>query len=156
MPARSARHMKIRARRLQVEQLHKGGAKQELIATTLGVSIGTVNADLQNIDAAWREIYADDREAAKRLDLARLDDMLVVLTNDVRSKDKAAQRIYLDVLKRRAEMLGYDAPRLIDQRVHGHLRTGPPIEELWTKAEQVLVAEGWTPPSEESNGNAAR
>src|SRR2546427_7044492 len=113
MPARSARHMKIRARRLQVEQLHKGGAKQELIATTLGVSIGTVNADLQKIDAAWREIYADDREAAKRLDLARLDDMLVVLTNDVRSKDKAAQRIYLDVLKRRAEMLGYDAPRLI-------------------------------------------
>src|SRR5437879_3174750 len=153
MPARSDRRTKVAQRRLQVEQLHKGGGTQQQIAATLGVSIGTVNADLQKIDAAWRETYAEDRDVAKRLDLARLDDMLVSLTNAVRSGDLAAQRVYLGVLERRAAIWGYDAPARVDQRVHGHLQAGPPIAELWRNAEKILAKGDWTPRSHEPSGN---
>jgi len=155
MSRSTAKRDEIEQRRVQVAQLVKGGASQREIARALGVGLARVNSDLQVLRKRWRQESGIATAEHVALDVQRLNEWLIAITNEVRSGDKRAIEVGLRILERRAALLGLDAPRRVDQRLHGQLLAGPPIEELWTKAEQILVAEGWTPPSDEANGNGA-
>jgi len=155
MSRSTAKHDAIEARRVQVAQLVLGGATQRQIARALGVGVARINSDLHVLRKRWREAADIPTADHIALVLQKLDAWELALATAMSSGDTKAIDTGIRIEDRRCALLGLDAPRRVDQRVHGQLQAGPPIEELWTKAEQILVAEGWTPPSDEPNGNGA-
>ncbi len=102
----------IADRRRKVAQLYLRRMEQKEIARHLNVSKGTISKDVAAIIEEWRAEAVEDVGAAKLRDLAELD----TIENEASvafntQKDAAFLRVRLDAKKRRAEMLGYDAPK---------------------------------------------
>jgi hypothetical protein len=94
-------------RRATVGQFLKAGMTQREIARQLGVSLGTVNRDIQILRERWRQEQFDDVEQAMLIDLARIDDAIRAITQDVRSGALAAIDRLIRLIELRAQLLGY-------------------------------------------------
>ena len=101
-----ARHA-AELRRATIGQFLKAGMTQREIARQLGVSLGTVNRDIQILRERWRQEQFDDVEQSMLLDLARIEDAIRAITQDVRSGNLPAIDRLVRLIELRAQLLGY-------------------------------------------------
>ena len=100
----------IARRRVQVSALRLSHLTQPEIAERLGVSIGTVNSDLQAIRKEWAERRSIGYEAWLEEELAKLDRLeRSLMPLALQGKAHVADRI-LSIMDRRSRMLGLDQP----------------------------------------------
>lgn len=100
----------VAQRRAQIMQLRLAGTvHQETLAEHFGVSRKTISLDLQAIDNDYRILAARERAMEKGIDLARIDAMIRPLWPQAIAGDLRAQEMMHKWLKRRADILGYDA-----------------------------------------------
>lgn len=107
----------IAARRTQVAALRLAHLTQREIASRLGVSVGTINADLQAIREEWAERRStayDDWVAEELAKLDRLERALLPLA--LQGQTTAADRV-LSVMDRRARIVGLDKPQMHEHTV---------------------------------------
>jgi len=105
----SARRALARKREADALELRLGGATYEQIAARLGYKnrSGALRAVLRSLD---RLIEPQDVERMRRLELERLDRLLLgIWFSAVRGDAQAIDRA-LKILERRARLLGLDAP----------------------------------------------
>lgn len=101
----------IAERREKVAELTLSGFSQRSIAKRLDVSLGTVNADLQQIRRDWAELRAGKYEEYVGQQMARLTQLERALAPGLAERDLAAIDRALKILDRRARLLGLDAPQ---------------------------------------------
>jgi len=100
----------IAARRQQVALLRLTHLTQAEIAEHLGVSVGTVNADIQAVREEWaerRRTAYDEWVGEELAKLDRLERSLLPLA--LKGQTSAADRV-LSIMDRRARLLGLDKP----------------------------------------------
>ena len=73
MPVSRARKLAMAERRRQVADLYVKGWTQREIAVSVGVTQPTISADLSAIQAEWREARVRDFDAAREMELQKLD-----------------------------------------------------------------------------------
>ena len=110
--ARSAPVLAREMRRNQLGDLVKAGYIQREMAAAIGVSLATVNSDLQLLRGRWRETQTRDLEEAMALDLARLDDALKSITPAYRRGEVDAVDRLVRIVQLRRSILGYGAAPL--------------------------------------------
>src|SRR5437660_1415747 len=143
----------IRKRRTLVAGLRLAGIRRreeirELLATgdpPIVVSLRTIAYDLTAVERIWREELAETVQAEKALDLARIERMIQALWPDVEKGRLPAIDRLVKLLDRKAAMLGYDAPKVID--ITGQIREearrfGLDADEMIRAAEEYLRG-GW-------------
>ena len=107
----------ITARRNQVATLRLAHLTQAEIAARVGVSVGTVNADLKAIRDAWQErarTSIDEWVGEELAKLDRLERSLMPLA--LQGQATAADRV-LSVMDRRAKLLGLNKPERFEHTV---------------------------------------
>jgi len=134
---KNQRKLEIARRSAKVAEHYLAGLTQEEIAAKLGVGKATVSRDLKRIHARWQEIAIDAREEWVRKELARLlivereawrgwkrslKDRQVRTTKQTESGTEETEKVegqagdptflarVLDCIRRRADLLGLDAP----------------------------------------------
>lgn len=113
----------IAQRRGKVELLHLNGASVRTIAREVHVSRSTVNDDLKAIRRRWRHDGAGaDLEDERQLELQRLElqrrQLAVVANGNPEANpptppDLEAHRVLVQIARRKAALLGLDAPKRI-------------------------------------------
>jgi DNA-binding CsgD family transcriptional regulator len=101
----------IAARREQVLALRKAGLSYRAIAREVGVSVETAWADVQAELSSLNSLTAEHAEDVLSLEMRRLDDLQVHVTNLIRAG--ATPRVIdtaIRLMERRAKMIGMDAP----------------------------------------------
>lgn len=107
----------IAARRTQVAVLRLTHLTQREIAKRLGVSVGTINADLQAIREEWAERRATAYDDWVAEELAKLDSLeRAFLRLALQGQTTAADRV-LAVMDRRSRLVGLDKPQLHEHTV---------------------------------------
>ena len=107
----------IAARRQQVAALRLARLSQHEIATRLGVSVGTVNSDIAAVREEWAERRAQDYGEWVAEELAILDRLQrTLLPAAIQGDDRSVHRL-LNVMDRRARMLGLDQPQRHEHQV---------------------------------------
>lgn len=107
----------IASRRQQVAAFRLACLSQHEIATRLGVSVGTVNSDIAAVREEWAERRAQDYGAWVAEELAILDRLQrTLLPSAIQGDDRAVHRL-LNVMDRRARMLGLDQPQRHEHQV---------------------------------------
>jgi len=104
-----ARKTRALERSRKAWELRLAGHSITQIARTLGVSIGQASMDVSRAFAEYREQMAKEAAEVARLDLARLDEILKALWPAVQQGDTKAVAQAINVLGRRARILGYEA-----------------------------------------------
>lgn len=100
------------ARRRKVAALFLRRMTQVEIAARLKIAQSTVSTDLKAVEADWRHEAAASLAEHKARELAELDTIeLAAADRFLKTKNLDALRIRLDVKKRRAALLGLDAPK---------------------------------------------
>lgn len=89
---------------------------QRTIAHELGCSQTTVSKDMKFIEAEWRSEMISKVDELKARDVARIDKAIAVIWPRIMRGDLDAIREFARLLARKAAMLGYDAPKVIDMR----------------------------------------
>jgi len=106
----TAKKDQIAQRRHLVATMRLAHLTQQEIADRLGVSVGTINADLKAVREEWaerrRETY-DDLVAEELAKLDRLERALLPLA--LQGQGPASDRV-LSIMDRRARLLGLDRP----------------------------------------------
>lgn len=100
----------IAERRAKALVLRKAGASYRAIARECGVDVATAWSDVQTELAELRQVARETAEDVKQIELGRLDDWTIGLTNRARQGDEKAVRALVQVSQRRARLLGLDAP----------------------------------------------
>lgn len=91
---------------------------QAEIAQQVGVSVGTVNADLKAIREEWADRAATAFEDWVSEELAKLDRLeRALLPQALKGQGRAAEKV-LSIMDRRAKMLGLNKP---DKVEHTHI-----------------------------------
>jgi DNA-binding Lrp family transcriptional regulator len=103
-----------RGRKAQVSHRFLMGQQVTEIARALNVSEATVYRDLRNLQAEWRDAHMSDIEALAGQDLARLDMLMTKLSPGIERGEVQAIKAALDVIKQRADILGYKAGVQVD------------------------------------------
>lgn len=99
------------ARRAQVAMLVMSGVTdQRTIARQVNASQPTISRDLAYLEEEWRRQAIDNITAQKGKDLARIDRLIRAIWQDATRGNIRAIAEVRNLLKRRAETLGYDAP----------------------------------------------
>lgn len=107
----------ITARRNQVATLRLAHLTQGEIASRVGVSIGTVNADLKAIRDVWQERARTSIEEWVGEELAKLDRLeRSLMPLALQGQATAADRV-LSVMDRRAKLLGLNKPERFEHTV---------------------------------------
>lgn len=107
----------ITARRNQVATLRLAHLTQAEIASRVGVSIGTVNADLKAIRDVWQERARTSIEEWVGEELAKLDRLeRSLMPLALQGQATAADRV-LSVMDRRAKLLGLNKPERFEHTV---------------------------------------
>jgi hypothetical protein len=101
---------KIAVRRLKVLELRMAGAHMRAIAAQVGVSAMQVRRDLAAELAFIEEKCAEKRSEVLRLELERLDALYLKAHMQARQGNLYAIDRCLNIMNRRAEYLGLDAP----------------------------------------------
>ena len=97
-------------RRVEATTLRVAGWGYQLIANRFGVSIGQAYQDVQRHIRDVAAAAAEDTAECRRLELARLDHFLERLQAQVTKGETKAIETALKIAKRRADLLGLDAP----------------------------------------------
>jgi transcriptional regulator with XRE-family HTH domain len=112
--------------------LRKKGWSQYQIADQIGVSQAAVSKILSRVMARLLVETHEDAEAVRKMELDRLDAMLLALGDKVADGDVAAIEASLKIAKRRAELLGLDAPKRSSTEL-----TGDPSRPLTVRAVEL-------------------
>ena len=132
----------IAARRTQVATLRLAHLTQPEIASRLGVSVGTVNSDLQAIRKEWaerRDTSYDDWLAEELAKLDRLERSLLPLA--LQGSAPVADRI-LAIMDRRSRMMGLDKPAKAEVTVHARSDLDAEIADLLHQLDSTPTSEG--------------
>ena len=89
-------------------ELRKAGASYEQIAEMLGYR--SKSGAYKAVSLALRDLLREPADSVRKLELSRLDDMLMGIWPRVRSGDVLAIDRALKLAERRAKLLGLDAP----------------------------------------------
>lgn len=108
----SVRRLEAIERQRQALELRLGGASYAAIASALGYA--STSGAVKAIDSAINRTLEEPAEKVRKLELRRLDAMLLALWPKVKNGDEAAITAALRVMHRRAQYLGLDAPTKID------------------------------------------
>lgn len=112
-----------RERERVVISLRKQGKSTTEIAEELGVSARTAHTVLNRALARLERLDKVDLEQYRRMELDRLDAMQLSLWPKLTEENApfiercAAVKTILDVMKRRAELLGLDSPTRVDVKM---------------------------------------
>ena len=99
------------ARRIKALDLRLSGASYRQIAAALSTDVGTAHKDVQR---ALRETMQEAGDGVRKVEVARLDRLLLAVWPKAVAGDTAAVHTALRIMERRAVMLGLDAPLRID------------------------------------------
>lgn len=106
---RDARKIDIAVRREKALKLRISGASYDQIADGLGYADGSnVRRDIM---AAIKDIIKEPAEEVLKLELSRLDTMLMAMFKKARAGDASAVDRVIRIMDRRAAYLGLDAPK---------------------------------------------
>lgn len=115
MPRRQSPNSKknalARERELKAFELRKAGATLKIIADELGITEAGVSLILKRVLARTAELTAEKVEDVRRLEIERLDAMLLGLWDRARRGNEKAVEACLKIMKRRADLLGLDAAK---------------------------------------------
>jgi DNA-binding CsgD family transcriptional regulator len=125
-PKRRAKRLSMEARQRSVAMLLLSGVtSQTRICAELKASRATISKDVAAIEKLWREETVQDVADAKAVDLARIDELIRATLPLAKSGNLNAVEKMTGLLKRRADIYGYDAPKVMNARLTG--RDGGPI-----------------------------
>ena len=97
-------------RRLQAFQLRKEGHQPPEIAVLMGVAVSSVYNYINEGRAAYFDLYPEEKQHVRNLELARLDDMTLAIFEQAKAGDCRAAETMLKIMERRSKFLGLDAP----------------------------------------------
>ncbi len=104
----------IAARRIQAFELRKGGATFAAIGKALDISHTMARRDVNAVLDELTKDTSETIERSRRLQLSRLDDLLIGVWSAARRGDHAAIKSVLDIMARQAKLQGLDAAVKID------------------------------------------
>jgi len=110
----SVKTIKVAERRAQAFEMRKAGANLKTIAAALGVSIPAVHKYLTTAIAQLHQKAEIDIEQYRKTELERLDDMTLGIWDKARTGGLQAIDRVLKIQRRRAKLLGLDAPSRTD------------------------------------------
>ncbi len=143
----SERQLRAKDRQREALELRKAGATFPMIAERLEMSLGGAH---KAVMTALKATIQEPADEVRKLEVARLDAMLLAVWTKVRQGDPAAINSALKIMHRRALLLGLDAPvqarvamtvnvRQVAEEVAAEL--GLPIEDVIADAERRLALE---------------
>ena len=145
-PKRSAKQVAkdidIQVRRQKALQLKRDGWGYEAIAKKLKVSVGTAHSDVSALLDELAENSQDLARKERALQLDRLDIAIKAIMAKVRKGDYDAIHRMERLEKRRADLLGLDAPTRVQAELSGTVSLDD-IDEL----REAALANGCTPPA---------
>lgn len=116
-PLRRQQSLSIAQRRNQVAAFMLGGVyDQRVIASKLGVAQSTISKDIRAIEDMWHAEMISKVDRAKARDVMRIEQAITAIWPRVMRADLDACRELVRLMGRKASMLGYDAPKVIDLR----------------------------------------
>lgn len=107
----TARHLRAVQNQQRALQLRMGGMSYEAIGQELNMNRSSA---WEAVQRALREMIEEPAREVRRLELQRLDKLLVGLWEKATAGDVKVINQVLAILKRRAEMLGLDEPIKIE------------------------------------------
>lgn len=110
MQTNTARRDNHAVRKYEVLKLRRQGLTIKTISEKLGISHSTVHRNIKSCLKDCIKHGEKDVKYFRELELNRLDGMLNVLKEKVSEGDVKAVSVSLKIAKRRAELLGLDAP----------------------------------------------
>ena len=102
---------KTQARRLQALDLRLAGASYRQIAQQLGVDVALAYRDVAKMIA---EYASEPAGQVRKAEVARLDKLMLAHWSEAIKGDYKATQMVLQIMDRRARLLGLDAPQRID------------------------------------------
>jgi predicted DNA-binding protein YlxM (UPF0122 family) len=100
----------IARRRLEVFELRKAGYALQVIADRYGVSKSTIHNDIKVMLAELHDDLTLSAREYRQLEMERLDKMLAAIWARAISGDLHAQKGVISIMRRRAALMGLDAP----------------------------------------------
>lgn len=99
-------------RQAQVALMMVSGVRdQRTLAAAFNVNQSTISRDIKKIEAEWKKQTLIDFEEAKSIDLMRIDEGLKAVMPQVKKGHLGAVDRMVSLLKRRADIFGYDSPK---------------------------------------------
>lgn len=99
-------------RQAQIAMLMVAGVRdQKTLAEKFGVNQSTISRDIKKIESEWKKQTLIDFEEAKSIDLMRIDEGLKAVMPQVKKGHLSAVDRMVSLLKRRADIFGYDSPK---------------------------------------------
>jgi hypothetical protein len=135
---RDARAAEQAEKRRKALELRKAGATYEQIADQLKLPNKSVSYKL--VKAAIKAIIREPAEEVLRLELERLDAMLLGCWSRAKTGDSAAIDRALRIMERRAAYLGLDAPK---RNEHTGKDGAPLVGEVTPEAAAALVRQAF-------------
>jgi hypothetical protein len=140
----SPRNILVADRQAEALRLRRAGYTYEQIARELGYR--SVNGPWSAIKAALARMVREPAEDLRRLELARLDRLMLAVWDKAIAGDGEAIDRCLRIMRRRSELLGLDAPKQVKADHSGRvtmlnwedLVRAVPREELQDKISQKL------------------
>ena len=127
-------------RRAQIAQLMVSGVRhQYTLAGMFGVNQSTISNDIKIIEAEWLRQTVNDVAAAKSVDLLRIDRMIVAAWPAATKGDPRAIAEVRNLIKLRADILGYAAPTKIEANVNMHVLAEQVAAELGLSVGDVIA-----------------
>lgn len=140
----SASHNGIEAteRQRQAVELRKAGVGFQVIADKLGYK--DHSGAYRAVKAALKKTLQEPADEVRRLELERIDAMLLGVWPRAKSGDDKAIESVLRLMKRRAALLGLDAPVKRDITLHSYTeaaaqRYGLDPQEVLAEAERIIA-----------------
>jgi len=105
------REVNVHDKQLKALELRKSGVSYDAIAGKVGYR--SKKAAFAGVKSALKKTLQEPADEVRKLELERLDTMTLAIANDVRHGNLGAIDRNLRIMKRRAELLGLDAPTKI-------------------------------------------
>jgi len=137
MPPLKKKSLELEERRLKVAANILAGLNYRDIAKGLNVSLGTVARDAQIVITRMRKEQVNTMSEAALIDLRRIDVALNAIFDDVKEGKLLAIDRLLTLLKRRAEMIGYDE-QVFKVNLVGSLDINDLRDKRWTEIAPML------------------
>ena len=113
MPRRSVEALRLESRRLKAAELYlRGTTSLTRIAHELGVHKSQISRDFKIIKSRWRDQYAEDFNAAKQRELAKIDSLEAAAWQAWERSCADAETLHTGVLTGRTDKDGTALPDL--------------------------------------------
>lgn len=101
----------IDARRVKAMDMRLAGASYRQIGAALGINHTTA---MQDVSHMLREYMTEPTEEVRKAEMQRLDRLMMAHWNAAIAGDTKATQMVLNIMDRRARLLGIDAPVKVD------------------------------------------